>query len=209
VTNNRDFSTNAAAEFYQFITLGVKRRIALLAQDGYKQDFVRHQGGEILGKKVGIIGLGNIGRRYAEILAGNGASIQYWSRSSRDERYSYVSLQELYATSDIIFVSVTVYPGQEEIFMPAFLESMKSSAILVRVSHQITAHLKLIEMVQSGSIAGYGFEEDNAVLGSIPGNIFGISKIGWSTEEAMQINALRWLEAVNQARIGNFPTRVN
>jgi glycerate dehydrogenase len=209
VTNNRGFSTNAAAEFYQFITIGVMRRIALLAQDGYQQDFVRHQWQEILGKKVGIIGLGAIGRRYAQILAGNGADIQYWSRNSRDERYTSVSLKELYASSDIIFVSVAVYPGQEELFAPEFLKSMQSSAILVRVSHQITVHQKLIELVQSGRIAGYWFEEDNAVLGSIPGNIFGISKIGWATKESMQRNGVLWFEAIKQAYLSNYPTQVN
>jgi lactate dehydrogenase-like 2-hydroxyacid dehydrogenase len=209
VTNNRGFSTNAAAEFYQFITLGVIRRVALLAQDGYKQDFVKHQWNEIAGKKVGIIGLGSIGKRYAELLAGNGAHIQYWSKSSRDDRYKFVSLKELYATSDIIFIAVSVYAEQAELFTPELLNSMRSSTIVVRVSHSITAHIRLIEMVQSGEIAGYGFEEDNAVLGSIPGNVFGISKIGWATVECMQKNGVVWLQSIKQAHEGVYPNRLN
>jgi phosphoglycerate dehydrogenase-like enzyme len=72
VVNLRGFSAQSVAEYAFMLALGVARKMSLVAQDGYAQDFVKHQGIELKGKTAGIIGLGRIGSNIATITKGFG-----------------------------------------------------------------------------------------------------------------------------------------
>ncbi len=63
---------------------------------------------EMAGKKVGILGIGNIGRKVAKRVQGFDAEVQYFDLYPLDDKLAeelnvkYVSLEELFRTSDII-----------------------------------------------------------------------------------------------------------
>ncbi len=90
---------------------------------------------EINGKKWGIIGLGAIGKRVAEIATCFGADVQYYSTSGRnhDLTYKEVDFDTLLATSDVISIHAPLTDATLHLIDKATLGKMKSSAILINV----------------------------------------------------------------------------
>lgn len=102
---------------------------------------------------VGVVGLGHIGKQYADMMKGLGAKgVQYWSREKKDNGYKHVSKENLFATSDIVFVSVADDAGADFIGTND-LESMKKDALLVSIAHHgIINEDALAEAVTGGHI---------------------------------------------------------
>ena len=67
VTNIKGFSTDAVAEWAFMMAINLSKKIPLIIRSGWKQDYEKFQGIELKGKKVAVIGLGNIGKRIAEL----------------------------------------------------------------------------------------------------------------------------------------------
>lgn len=90
---------------------------------------------EIAGKKWGIIGLGNIGRRVAEVASAFGAQVVYYSTSgvTRDEAWPSVSLDELLSECDIISIHAPLNQKTNNLLAMNELKKMKKSAILLNL----------------------------------------------------------------------------
>jgi lactate dehydrogenase-like 2-hydroxyacid dehydrogenase len=207
VTNIRNYSTEAVAEFALMMTLVVARKMPLVIKDNYKQDYVKHQGVELKGKRAGIIGLGNIGKRYAELCSGIGMEVVYWSRASRDDRFRFVELTELMSTCDVLFPAMAKNEDSLKIITDDLLSSIKSSAILVSVSKHYN-HQLVLDLAQSSKIYGYAFEEDNGNPNNYQGNVLALPSIAWATDGSRKLNAELWTEVIVNAAKGSFPAKV-
>ncbi len=88
---------------------------------------------ELSGMRFGIIGLGNIGSKVAEIAKAFGCEIVYYSTSgkNRDQPYKRVDVDELLKTSDIISIHAPLNANTENLLGYDQLKMMKPSAILV------------------------------------------------------------------------------
>jgi phosphoglycerate dehydrogenase-like enzyme len=139
VTNIADYATEGVAEFTFGILLEYYRDIAKArtqAKAGnYSDDF---GGGEIKGKKFGVIGLGDIGRRTAELAQAFGADVSYWSKNRKEDAEAkgikYQDLDELLAGSDIITLNLAYNPETEGIINDARINSIKKHAIFINPS---------------------------------------------------------------------------
>jgi glyoxylate reductase len=121
VTNTPDVLTQATAELALALTLAAGRRMSDAERDlregrweGW--DPAAYRGLELRGSTVGIIGMGRIGARYAELVAALGAEVLYTNRSPRPEAESAmgarrVELRELLNESDVVSVHA---PASEE-----------------------------------------------------------------------------------------------
>jgi len=209
VTNLRGFSAEAVAEFALMMMIGVARKLSIVIKDGYKQDFVKHQGIELKSRRVGVIGLGTIGKRFAELCQGIGMEIAYWSKSARDARFKFVELVELMKTSDVIFPAMAKNEESKEIITDAMLHALKSSAIFVSISHGIYNHDLVLELAKQGKIFGYAFEDDDENLAKYEGNVFALPSIAWATDKSRSSNRQMWADSIVAAAKGKFPNRVN
>lgn len=209
VTNLRGFSTEAVAEFALMMTLSLARKMPIVIHDGYKQDFVKHQGIELKGKKVGIVGLGSIGKRYAELCAGVGMEVSYWSRGSKDDRFTFLELENLLEVSDIIFPAMADNDETKKILTNKLLTRIKPSALFVSIAHKLYDHSFVIEMVKVDKLFGYAFEEENGSPLNYTGNILALPSLAWATDGSMKKNGQLWTEAILKALHGTFPTRIN
>ena len=90
---------------------------------------------EINGKTWGIIGLGNIGRRVADIAKMFGANVIYYSTTGKNTQngYNRVDFDTLLATSDIVSVHAPLTPETERLMNAEAFRKMKSSAIFINV----------------------------------------------------------------------------
>ena len=112
---------------------------------------------EISGMRFGIIGLGNIGQKVADIATAFGAEVVYYSTSGRntDQPYERLSLEELLNTSDVVSIHAPLNDNTEGLIGTDELEAMKSSALLINTGRGgIVDEKALSDAIDSGSIAG-------------------------------------------------------
>lgn len=90
---------------------------------------------EIQGKTWGIIGLGTIGKKTAEIARAFGCRVLYYSTSGRnnDEHYTRVELTELLKSSDILSIHAPLNSQTFNLLQYDQLKAMKKSAILLNL----------------------------------------------------------------------------
>ncbi len=116
---------------------------------------------EIKGKTWGIIGLGTIGRRVAEIARVFGAKVIYYSASGAapQDGYEQVDFDTLLAASDIISVHAPLNEYTENLMNKEAFAKMKSSAIFLNVGRgPIVVEQDLFEALESGELAAAGLD---------------------------------------------------
>ena len=116
-------------------------------------------------KLIGIIGLGNIGRKVVKIVQGFGAKVQYYDTRQftadfeRDLDVTFVPFEELLKTSDIVTVHVPRKDDTYDMIGEKQLKLMKPSALLINTSRGgIVMEDALAEALKTGRIAGAGLD---------------------------------------------------
>lgn len=112
---------------------------------------------EIAGKKWGIIGLGNIGKRVAGVASSFGADVSYYSTSGRNTESEYRSVEftRLLSESDIISIHCPLNESTKDLIDRHALKQMKKSAILINVARGgIIVERDLVDALNQGLIGG-------------------------------------------------------
>ena len=121
----------------------------------------REQFHEISGKTWGIIGLGNIGRRVADIAKVFGANVIYTSPSGQppQDGYQQTDLDTLLRTSDIISVHAPLNEYTENLLDAQAFAKMKSDCIFLNLGRgAIVVDEALANAIKNGSIAAAGLD---------------------------------------------------
>jgi lactate dehydrogenase-like 2-hydroxyacid dehydrogenase len=90
---------------------------------------------ELSGKRMGIVGLGNIGQAVARIAQGFGMEVVYHSASGKNisNQYTHLSLKELLKTSDVVSINAPLNDFTKDLINYEALKWMKKSAILLNM----------------------------------------------------------------------------
>ena len=151
---------------------------------------------ELNGKTWGIIGLGAIGHRVAEIAGAFGAKVQYFSTSGKnhDANIKEVNFDELLSNSDIVSIHAPLNADTENLINIEALKKMKHSAILLNLGRgPIVNEEDLCEALDNGMIAGAGLDvlseepmrKDSPFLKlRNPDRVFITPHIAWASIEA-------------------------
>lgn len=116
---------------------------------------------EINGKTWGIIGLGAIGRRVADIAKMFGANVVYYSTTGKNnqEGYTRVDFDTLLKTSDIISVHAPLTPETEGLMNSEAFAKMKETAIFLNVGRgAIVVEQDLADALEKKEIAAAGLD---------------------------------------------------
>ena len=116
---------------------------------------------ELAGKTIGIIGLGNIGRKVAVIAEAFGMKVCYYSTSGtcHCKDYPCLSLEELLAVSDVVSIHAPLNERTRGLIGVKELAMMKKSAYLVNMGRGgIVDEAALAKAVDEGVIAGAGLD---------------------------------------------------
>ena len=183
VANVAGYSTSAVAQhtfallFYIFHKLNYYDRF--VKEGGYcRCPGFTHFGEriyELEGKTWGIVGMGAIGRKVADIASVFGCNVQYASTTGRNlgQPYPRVELDALLRTSDIVSLHAPLTPATEGMMNEEAFAKMKSSAILVNVARgALVDQEALANALERGLIAGAALDvltdepmrEDNPLL---------------------------------------------
>ncbi len=112
---------------------------------------------ELSGKKLGIIGLGNIGKRVAEIAEVFGMEVSYWSSSDevRSTKFEKLALEELLKKSDVVSIHAPLNERTYRLIGEKELRLMKPSAILLNMGRGgIVDEGALSQGIEQETIAG-------------------------------------------------------
>ena len=120
---------------------------------------------ELANKLVGILGIGNIGKKVARRVQGFDAQVQYYDKyplsedQDRELDLKSVSLDELFRTSDIISCHTPLTAETRHIVGHERLAMMKPTAVVINTARgPVVDEQALIEALQEGRIAGAGLD---------------------------------------------------
>ncbi len=143
VCNIPGYATESVAEWVFGLILDHLRQLEKAKQTARTGDFSGDglTATEIKGKKFGIIGLGRIGSRVAQIAQAFGAEVVYWSRNKKDG-FKYEDLDALIKTCDFVSLHTLTTKDTEEILD---VSRVKSGAIVINVSGMEQVNLPALE----------------------------------------------------------------
>lgn len=202
VTNIPAYSTASVAQMVFAHVLNITQRVGYYATENangrwtnsvdfcyWDTDLV-----ELDGKKMGIVGLGNIGRATARIAQAFGMEVLVVTskeQSALPEGMKKVTLDELFAQSDVVSLHCPLTPDTKEMVNAARLQTMKPSAILINTGRgPLVNEQDLADALNEGRIAAAGLDvlsvepsvTGNPLLGAR--NCFITPHIAWATKEA-------------------------
>jgi phosphoglycerate dehydrogenase-like enzyme len=119
----------------------------------------RRGGGELAGRRVGIIGMGRIGRECAQRFAALGADVAHWSRTERPAEDAggarWLPLDELLAHSQLLVVVIALTPQTRGLLTAGALGRMPEGSYVVNAARGgVLDEDALLEAVRSGRLAG-------------------------------------------------------
>ena len=112
---------------------------------------------ELCGMTWGIIGLGTIGRRVADLAKAFGCHVIYYSTSGNhtEDGYERVDFDTLLKTSDIVSVHAPLTEQTEQLMNAAAFSKMKNSAIFINVGR---GPIVVEDALEQGEIAAAGLD---------------------------------------------------
>lgn len=117
---------------------------------------------ELYGKTAGIIGLGRIGQATAKLLNALDMKVLAYDAHEKEEGRKlaeYVTLDELFARSDVIFLHCPLFPETEGIINRENIAKMKDGVILINNSRgQLVKEQDLADALNSGKIYAAGLD---------------------------------------------------
>ncbi|EES10400.1 hypothetical protein BDA96_06G015200 [Sorghum bicolor] len=151
----------------------VRRGLWRVQGDGYPL------GSKIGGRRVGIVGLGNIGSQIAKRLQALGCTVFYNSRTRKDSvpyRY-FTSVHDLAAESDVLVVACALNKATRHIVGKDVLEALGKDGVIVNISRGANVdQAELVRALQEGRIAGAGLDVFENEPGA-PGELFSMDNV--------------------------------
>lgn len=198
VVNVPGGNTISAAEHTMALLLALSRNVpqanaSVRAGEWKRSQFV---GTELLGKTLGLIGMGRIGREVAKRCQSFGMSVLgYDPYASADYAKNFnitpATLDEIYAKADYITVHVPLNDSTRHLFNAATLAKLKPGVRLINCARGGIIHeADLAAAIKSGHVKGAALDvfeqeppaKDNPLLGL--SNVILTPHLGASTEEA-------------------------
>lgn len=206
--NTPGYSTVSVAEFSLALLLMMVKGIYKVWQDRLDEKEEKPHKNDVLeGKTVGVVGLGNIGTKFTELLGSLDVNILAWDRKDKGlPRIKQVSLEDVVIQSDFLSIHLATNDDTRKLFNEALLSKAKHGQIIINEADgEIVDNDALLMGLESGKIGGYACSND-AVKGhkvSDNPNVVAMPPQAWFTEHSL--NQLRkiWVSNVISAISGS------
>jgi D-3-phosphoglycerate dehydrogenase len=155
---------------------------------------------EIRGRRLGIVGYGNIGAQLSVLAESLGMSVSFYDTADKlslGNARGCASLGELLSSSDVVTLHVDGRPGNADMFGEEQFSQMRRGGLFLNLSRGfLVDHVALRRHLESGHLAGAAVDvfpvephgrgdEFVSELRGLP-NVILTPHIGGSTEEAQQ-----------------------
>lgn len=204
VSNVPGYSTDSVAQLTFALLLEITHHVAHHSKEVFKGKWGNHEDWtffdfpliELAGKKIGIIGFGQIGQAVAKIAQAFGMEVLAYNRSQSEagkKIASYVSLNELLTQSDIISLHLPLTDDTKELIDEEAIQKMKDGVILLNTGRgplineqDVTNALNKGKLYAAGLdvVSTESIESDNPLLDAK--NCFITPHIAWATKESRE-----------------------
>jgi phosphoglycerate dehydrogenase-like enzyme len=122
-------------------------------------DLAQRGGGELAGRRVGIVGMGLIARECAGRFVALGCDVAYWSRTRRDPAAAagaqWLPFDDLLRRSDVLVVLIALAPETRGLLAAPQLALLPSGAFVINAARGgIVDETALLAALRSGALAG-------------------------------------------------------
>ena len=148
------------AEHSIALMLAAARDVARMDREVRAGIWTPQEGMQLLGKTLGVIGLGGIGREVARIARGMGMEVIAYNRTPRAKTpVPLVDIDTLLAQSDVVSVNLSLSDETRGFLSKERIARMKPGAILVNTARgALVDEAALIAALQSGHIRHAGLD---------------------------------------------------
>ncbi len=154
----KGYGDTAVAEHAIALLFAASRDIARMDREVRAGTWTPHEGVQLLGKTLGVIGLGGIGGEVLRIGHGLGMEVIAWNRTPKPGA-PLVPLDELLARSDVISMNLTLNDETRGFLGPAQFARMKPGVIFVNTARAaLVDEAAFIEALRSGRIRHAGLD---------------------------------------------------
>lgn len=203
VTNVPAYSSDSVAQLVFALLLELCMNVGLHNKAVHDGEWVRSDDFsftksplvELVGKTMGIIGYGSIGKKVAEIATAMGMKVAVYSRTKKEEHshedIQYLELPDLLKQSDVVTLHCPLTDKTSGMINKEALDIMKSTAYLINTSRgPVIDEAAVADALNSGRIAGAGLDvlsteppsAENPLLTAK--NCIITPHIAWATSEA-------------------------
>ncbi|MCW3791823.1 D-2-hydroxyacid dehydrogenase family protein [Paenibacillus sp. LS1] len=194
-------SSNPPTELTWALILGLSRQLvtennALRSNRNWQSTV----GLDLYGRTLGLLGLGKIGTRMAEIAQAFGMNVMAWSENlthEKAEKHGVIwaeTKEQLLAQSDIVSIHLVLSDRTRNLIGQAEFQHMQPHALLINTSRAgIVKQEAMVEALQSGWIAGAGldvYEQEplpvNHIMRTLP-NVLATPHLGYVTRGNYEI----------------------
>ena len=171
VSNTPGVLTEDTADMAMGLILAITRRIpeglaAMQTEQWQGWSPTALLGGRIGGRRIGILGMGRIGRAVAQRASAFGMQVHYHNRrrlrrETEDELQAtyWESLDQMVARMDVISINCPHTPSTFHLMNARRLKLMKPNAVIVNTSRgEVIDENALTRMLRDGAIAGAGLD---------------------------------------------------
>lgn len=202
VTNIPAYSTRSVAQMVFAHLLNITQRVGYYADENQKGRWTNNADFcywdtplvELDGKKMGVIGYGNIGQAVAAIATALGMEVCVYSSKPQfllPQGIQRMSIDQIFQECDVVSLHCPLTDDTKGLVNSTRLKTMKSSAILINTGRgPLVNEQDLADALNNGVIAAVGLDvlstepprSDNPLLTAK--NCFITPHIAWATKEA-------------------------
>ncbi len=221
-------NSTPVAEMAMALTLAVYRNLVPMTtgiQEGkWEREVYSKTSYTINGKTVGVIGIGNIGRKVAALFQTFGATVLYYDlfrlSPEREEELglTYYDLDEIWDKCDIVSLHAPATPETTHMVNAESLARMKDGAVLINTAREELIDMDaLVQAVKNGKLLGVGLdavEEETMSKQPFRGmdNVVLAAHLGGNTADNSVHMAKRCAEqvaAISEGKVLSAPHLVN
>lgn len=220
VTNTPDATTNSVAEFTLGAIIMAAKRTTLFIEALKRDDFFfkyTNKGSDLIGKTLGIVGLGRIGCAVAKkAYYGLGMRILAYAPTAKEENISdyvkQVSWDELFSQSDFVSLHIPARKENQGCVGEKEFSLMKENAWLINCARGEVVNQKALTMaLEKKEIAGAFLDVMESEPFAISDPLFGMNNvvitphIASNTEECMRLMATQAAGQIHKVLSGQKP----
>lgn len=212
VSNIPKYSTDSVSEYAVFLMMCLAKKFPIQIKTDYKTDYSTSMlTTEIKNKTVGIIGLGTIGTKVAEMCRSLGMNVMYWNRTSKTNDYKRVEIDTIFEQADFIIPTFSTNEETKKLITDERISKMNGNAFINVINNPVELynHKLLLKLAEEERIS-YAFEiyDDERKMYDYKGNIMATAPYAFYTKEAIDRlieiwcnNAISVVDGSNQNKV--------
>lgn len=166
---NQGVNSQSVAEHTILLILACLRKLTLLDRNTKSGIWRKQEQGiatyELQGKTVGIVGMGNIGRKVAALLAAFGANVVYYDQyrqaenTEKELKITYQPLETVLMEADVLTMHCPLTEKTRHLIRRDTLQNMKDGVIIVNTARgELIDEGALLDAIESGKVAFAGLD---------------------------------------------------